>query len=352
MMDRWVWVLIVFVATGSVLWLLKRFLFARLHAFTARTEGDLDDLLVHALSLPANLLVILASAWSAHLWLTIPSRIEPHWHGLLRALLITALILFIDRFLVGLISLRKRTSANPLLLSSSSLLIVATHIVIFGLGALVILDSVGVSITPIVASLGIGSLAVALALQDTLANFFSGVYLLFDRPLEMGHFVKLESGDEGVVEKIGWRSTQIRTLANNTVVIPNSKIANSHFTNYAIPDSELSIQVQVGVGYDNDLGRVERVALETARASQRAVNGGVASFEPTIRYQTFDDSGVTFGVNLRAAIFTDQYLLRHEFIKALHTRFREEGILFALPIRKIEREATEGINNSPTLRQP
>ena len=92
---------------------------------------------------------------------------------------------------------------------------------------LIILDTFGVSITPILASLGVGSIAVALALQDTLSNVFSGIYILIDKPFQTGDHIRLDSGFEGTVVLIGWRSTQIKTGSNNIVVVPNSKLSSS-----------------------------------------------------------------------------------------------------------------------------
>ena len=100
------------------------------------------------------------------------------------------------------------------------------------IGLLVTLDSLNISITPLLTTLGIGGLAVALAFKDTLANFFAGLYVLADRPIRVGDLVKIEGGPEGYVESIGWRSTRIRTLANNIAILPNSKVSESMITNY------------------------------------------------------------------------------------------------------------------------
>jgi small-conductance mechanosensitive channel len=215
---------------------------------------------------------------------------------------------------------------------------VARHAVKLGvlsLGALVILSTLGISVTPILTTLGIGGLAVALGLQDTLANLFAGIHITLARNIRVGDFVRLESGEQGFVEDIGWRSARVRTLPNNAVVIPNNRLAQSVLTNYDLPSRDLAVLVDVGVHYASDLQQVERVACEVAREVMKSVPGGVPEFEPVIRVGPFGDSSIDFTVILRARSFGDNFLVKHEFIKALARRFADEGIVIPFPIRAI-----------------
>ena len=211
----------------------------------------------------------------------------------------------------------------------------ATKIVFLAVGGMIVLDNLGISLTPLLTTLGIGSLAVAIALQDTLGNLFAGLYIKADRPIEIGHYVRLESGEEGYVDHVGWRSTKIRMLPNNMVVVPNSKLVGSNITNYYLPDKELAVLVQVGVHYDSDLEKVERVTREVAKEVLQTVAGGVAGFEPFIRYHTFNESSIDFTVILRGQEFVDNFLIKHEFIKRLQARYKEDGITIPFPIRTV-----------------
>ncbi len=219
--------------------------------------------------------------------------------------------------------------------AKSSLFANVVKIVIILLGALLILNHLGISITPILTTLGIGGLAVALALQDTLSNLFAGMYIALDNQVKVGDYIKLDSGEEGYVEDIGWRVTKIRQLPNNMVLIPNSKLAQAKITNYELPSSDLAVLVQVGVHYDSDLEKVERVTCEVGKEVMQTVSGGVPDFEPFIRYHTFGDFSINFTVILRAKTFVDRYLVTHEFIKRLHKRYKEEGIVIPFPITAI-----------------
>lgn len=218
---------------------------------------------------------------------------------------------------------------------NTSFLNILVNILVWGLGIFILLDLLGITLTPFLASLGIGSLAVGLALQDTLSNLFAGFYLTLDRPARTGDYIRLASGEEGYVEKIGWRSTQVRMLPNNMFVIPNSKLASSIFTNFYLPDRELAVLVDVGVSYNCDLEKVEKITGEVGRALMQEVDGGVRDFKPFIRYNKFGDSSINFTVILRGREYVDQYLIKHEFIKRLHERYRKEGIEIPYPQRTI-----------------
>ena len=208
-------------------------------------------------------------------------------------------------------------------------------VVIYFIGFILILNTLNINITPFITSLGIAGLVVGLALQDTLSNFFAGLYILISKKIKPGDYISLDSGIEGYVEDITWRNTTIRQLPNNIVIVPNSKLASSIVTNYYLPEKELAVLVQVGVSYNSDLEKVGKVTIEVAKEVMKEVPGGVPNFEPFIRYHTFGDFSINFTVILRAQTYVDRYLVTHEFIKRLHKRYKEEGIEIPFPIRTI-----------------
>ncbi len=139
-----------------------------------------------------------------------------------------------------------------------------TRVVIVILGALALLSNFHKEITPLLTALGVGGIAVALALQDTLANFFAGIHILVERPISVGDLVKLENGQEGVVADIGWRTTRIRTGSNDTIVVPNTKITSGILINYNLPDPRAVVEVAVLAASSADPDTVRRLALEEA----------------------------------------------------------------------------------------
>jgi small-conductance mechanosensitive channel len=208
--------------------------------------------------------------------------------------------------------------------------------VVATVGLLVVLNGLGLSITPMLTALGVGGLALALALQEPLANFFAGLFITLAGQIRVGDYLKLDSGYEGYVVDFSWRSTRLRMLANNLVVVPNAKLAQAIVVNHHLPSQDLAVLVDVGVDYASDLEYVETIVVEVGREVMQQVDGGMPEFEPFIRYHTFGDSSITFTVILRGREFVDQYLLKHEFVKRLHARFNREGIVIPFPIRTID----------------
>src|SRR5437764_1007357 len=141
----------------------------------------------------------------------------------------------------------------------------AVSLVMVSVGGLVLLSSLGIAITPILTALGVGGLAVALALQDTLSNLFAGLHLLADKPIRVGDYVRLSAESvEGHVVDVGWRSTRIRMLQNNIVVVPNKRVAESIITNYDLGETRMAVLIRVRVDYDADAELVERVLVDEA----------------------------------------------------------------------------------------
>jgi len=207
------------------------------------------------------------------------------------------------------------------------------RIVVITLGLVVILNGLGLSIAPILTALGVGGLAIALALQDTLANLFAGFYLTVAKQLRIGNYIRLSSGEEGYLVDIDWRATRLQQLTNTTVLIPNAKLSQSIVSNYNLPDPEVAVVIEVSVGYGSDLDKVERITTEVARDVMNTTPGAVSSFEPFVRFQRFGDPGIDASVILRAREFVDQQVIRHEFVKRLHRRYLEEGI--AIPLKSL-----------------
>lgn len=342
--SAWIYAPAVYFLWVSILLILKKVFFKRIKKIADKTKTRLDDVFLDALNLPLTLLIFVSGIW-------ILEKISPqigdaelarYFFIALKATAIVAVIIFLDRLLRGLI--QTYSYKVDVLKTSRGVAQGIVRAIVIALGLLILLDSFGVSITPLVASLGIGSLAVALALQPTLENFFSGVQIIIDKPIQVGQFIKLESGEEGYVQKIGWRSSWVRVLPNNTVVIPNKVLVSSRVLNYYYPEQEMAVRVQVGVHYDSDLDHVEKVTIEVGEEIMKTVNGGVPEFKPFIRYHTFNDSSIDFTVILRCKEFVDNYLVKHEFIKRLHKRYAAEGIVIPFPIRAINYSQEKAID--------
>ena len=273
--------------------------------------------------------LVIGGAWAAVLSLPLSSvwRADAN-HALLSALVI---IITIAVARVAGEMVRNRAVSHTGTSGSATIFVNITRVTVLALGLLLLLNTLGIAITPLLTALGVGGLAVALALQDTLANLFAGVHILASRQIEPGAYVLLDNGLEGYVQDTNWRNTIIRQTSNNFVVVPNDKLAKSILTNYHQPDLQMSVSVEVRVGYDTDLEYVERVTVDVAREVMLDVNGAVADHKPTVRFTKFGDSSISFSVSLRAAEADHRGLVTHEFIKRLHRRYRAEGIDIPAP---------------------
>jgi len=183
--------------------------------------------------------------------------------------------------------------------------------VIYAMGLLVILQYYGISIAPLLTAAGVGGMAVALALQETLANIFAGLHLILSKQLRIGDYIRLGT------------------------------IAGANISNFSLPTQNINVSVPVGVAYDSDLTTVERVTIETAKEVLARVDNN-PNAEPLVRYTDFGDSSINFNVILPSSMFDNQGIIKHEFIKALTDRYRTEGIDIPFPIRTIiQEEASE-----------
>jgi small-conductance mechanosensitive channel len=218
---------------------------------------------------------------------------------------------------------------------SATVVTLLIKVVLFTVGALVILQTEGISITPVLTALGVGGLAVALALQDTLGNIFAGIHTLMAGQIRPGDFIRLDSDNEGWVIDIGWRNTSIRTMANNLIVVPNKKLGESIVTNISRPESHMSLPIAVGVAYESDLEQVERVLLELGNELAAEHTGVLADPAPVVRFAAFADSSIEVRLVLRVDTIDSFYLMRHHAIKAVHARLRREGITIAYPTRTV-----------------
>jgi small-conductance mechanosensitive channel len=305
-----------------------------LRAKAQKSKIALDDMLVNALEIPLILCLVGIGLKVFFDAVPLSPKVAKYATAFLIILFILAGYTFLDRiFIAGLSRYSKKVH---FIATSAGALKSLIRIVILGLVVLIILDRLNITITPFLASMGIGGLVIALALQDTLANFFAGLHIFGTRPISVGNYIKLETGEAGYVSHIGWRNTRIRMLPNNTVIIPNSRVVNSQIINYYRPQREMAALVQVGVSYESDLDHVERVTVEVAREVLGDTPGGIKEFEPFIRYHTFDDFSINFTVILRVHEYVDKYLVTHEFIKRLHKRYRQEGIEIPFPIRTLQ----------------
>lgn len=316
-------------ATIGGMWVVGRLLSlvvnGRLARLATSTPGQWDDVVVRAVSARIPLWSVLAGSWLSLSYWPLTDR----WVGMASTLLSTvwvASVTFTAASIASRMVVIYGAHAMPgVAVSGLTQNIVRLIIVSFGL--LAILNGFGIEIRPMLAALGVGGLAVALALQDPLSNLFAGVFITMSRQVRIGDFVRLDSGLEGRVADFNWRSTSLKLGSGSTAVVPNAKLAQAIVTNFDLSSPEINVPVEILVGYNSDAAAVEAVALQVAREVQTSVDGAVPAFQPNVRFSGFADLGLRATVALRAQGVDDQAIVRHEFIRRLHSAFREGGIV-------------------------
>lgn len=324
-------ILVGFIVAGYVLRFALNVYITKL---TRKTKTKIDDIILDAIRMPIVVIFLIVGINFALPRISFVPTEVIQYLPIISYLLVVLLAAWVTiKTITGI--LKYYGTVRPALKTLVPTLQKIVKFVVVFFALMIILNRLGVDVTAAVAAFGIGGLAIAFALQGTLSEFFAGMYIMTDQPVRVGDYIALDSGQKGYVVDVGLRSTKIRELPNNIIVVPNSKLAGAIVTNYYLPEKEMACLVQVGVSYGSDLEKVERVTIDVAKKVIKRVEGEMPGFEPFIRYHTFGDFSINFTVILRVKEFVDQYLLTHEFIKELHKRYKKEGIEIPYPIRTI-----------------
>lgn len=334
-------ILIVSLLVGVVL---NRMLTKKLEEKVESTDSELMEIFFRAMQgVPISLCLVTGLYWSVTTS-NLPAGIERILSYVLFTVIVFSLTRVCERTLSGFIRMKFSGSSD---MTQSTLLDTIFRVAIYASGILIVLDYFNISIAPIMAAMGVGGMAVAFGVRETLENIFSGLQIIVSKQLRVKDYIKLSTGDEGIVTDINWRYITITPLTkNNVVVIPNKVIAGSVTTNYSQPRDDVAVVVPIGVSYDSDLEHVERVTIEVARELQTKIDGykprinanGVDKnpLAPAVLYQAFNDSSIDFNAVMHVTHFANQGALKHEFIKAIKKRFDEEGINIPFPIRTLD----------------
>lgn len=330
--EIWLWPVLIFFGSLIALsfgWLM---LHKRLEKWASKTESQLDDQIIEFLKHPVRVGIFLVSLQLFFQYSPLGGQSD------ILKTITQIIMIFMFTSVIGKTAhlvLDSKLSTAGLDVTTRTFFRNAMWAIIVSIAGLVTLDTLGVSITPLLASLGVGSLAVGLALQDTLSNFFSGIYIIADKPCRVNDFIRVDSETEGHVIKIGWRSTHLRLLNDNIVVVPNSKLATAQLINYDLNGQECIISLTVGVSYNANLDQVESLTVKTAQEVLNKWPGGVQTTTPLVRFFNFGESSIDLRLSVRAQTWVDQFDLRHQLIKALHKAYSEHHIEIPFPQRVV-----------------
>ncbi len=314
-------------------WVFKKWIIKRLEVLTGMTKWSADDVFLRTIKKYVSLWLVLGGFFLAIDTNAFPESItEPVNKLLLVIAVLSAAIAGANLVGLTVTNYSRRYGAE---FYNLGILMIIIRGLIIGIAILMLLQTFGMKITPLLGALGVGSMAAGFALKDTLANFFAGIQILISKQIHVGNFIQVRSGLEGTISDITLRNTTLVDRNNNTIVVPNSELAAATIVNYSIPNPNLRVKVDCGVAYDSNLEEVEKIVLETAKDVLNMVPGAVKDFKPNMRFHTFNDSSIDFTVVMRAVDYGAQHRVRSEYIKLLKKRFDEKGIEIPFPIRTI-----------------
>ncbi|MCJ7623455.1 MAG: mechanosensitive ion channel [Anaerolineaceae bacterium] len=194
--------------------------------------------------------------------------------------------------------------------------------------AIIVLDYFNIEVSALVTTLGIGSLAIALAAQAALSDTISGFTIMLDRPFRIGDRIEIQELDTwGDVIDIGLRSSRIRTRDNRMVIVPNSLIAKSLIVNYSYPDTQYRIQIEIGVAYGTDIEHARKTIIDAVRG----VEGVLADKDVEALFLQFGDSALIFRVRWWLESFVDTRRMFDKVNTAIYTALEEAGIDLPFP---------------------
>ncbi|MBS1829895.1 MAG: mechanosensitive ion channel family protein [Acidobacteria bacterium] len=324
----WVQSLLLFAASLAILLVLRQLIIAWLEKQTSG-PGRRGRIFIQSVRFPSILWCLTGALAITLRYTDLPAR-ATYWAA---AGLVVFLVLSVCVVTSSLLVRLAQTSAQErgLSFADSGVSKALIHVFILTLGVAVLLRYFDISVTPLLTALGVGGLALALALRDTLANFFAGIHILVEAPISIGDFIRLSSAEEGTVTDIGWRTTRVLTTSNNVIVIPNEKITSSILTNFALPNQKVVTEVLILTAFDADINRASAIALEEAAKEENLV----PEFEPLVVF----DPGVTpthlqFKLIIQVKHRLNQGLAQSNIRRRMLERFRHEGIrLPELPVR-------------------
>jgi len=335
--TEWIVPAAVFAATVLAAGLARQLLLRTLGAWARRSASRPGQILVDALRAPTLIGIAILGVHLAIEFSHLPksvTRAVPTVMEALWIILLTTVCMRIARDMV-----RHYGGQIPGALPVTSLTQNLAQLAVLTLGLVPLLRLMGVELAPMLTALGVGGLAVALALQDTLSNLFAGFHVALAGQVRLGDYIKLNTGEEGYVVDIGWRNATIRSLSNNLIIVPNAKLAQAIVTNFHLPERRMSSSMQVSASYDSDPDRVERVLLEVGLQGARDIPGMMKEPAPAVAFDPgFGESALVFTLNYQVAEFADQFGVRNELRKRILRRFKEEGIVIPFTTRTVKLE--------------
>jgi len=319
---------------GSVVgWILRKWLFPFLNRLAGKTKQQTDNLILQSFKKWIIVLIVALGAYIGIKRLPLSVKYQDWIDKSFIIFYIFCATIMLSEIVSGMIRVKNQETGSAL--PSSSIISKIARAIIYGLGLVLILQSVGISVAPILTAMGVGGLAVALALQDTLSNLFAGLQIIASGKINQNDFIRLDNGQEGFVEDISWRITTIKNASGQVIIVPNAKLSNMISTNYLLERKDFAFSVDISIDRSNDIKKVESVTKEVVHQTIAQIKGGIMPEEPAVRFVRFGENSIELKVSMQVREYHQQGEATHQFIMNIQERFAKEDIHFAISFKSL-----------------
>ena len=302
---------------------------------TNKTKTTVDDMIANKSSKPISLIIILIGLRIALETFSLEEALIGTIEKIIGTLIIIILAYLATAVIDIIIDAWGRNFAKKTRSSMDDAILPLFHrfirIVVFLLAALYVLDTWGVAVGPLLASLGIAGIAIAFALQNTLGNIFGGISIILDKSIKVGDVVKIGQDISGTVLDVGLRSTKIRTWDNEVMIMPNGKLADSTIQNFVLPEPSARVIVEFGVAYGSHIEKVKKVAF----ASLKGIPGILKDPAPFCNFDAMADSAMIFKLFFYVEDYSIRFNRKEKVICALYNNLNKARIEIPFPQRVV-----------------
>lgn len=333
-LEKVLFVFLTVVISSGILLLFRAIFFNLIHRWVNRTSTEIDNLIISTIRFPSILFCLGIGLYIGLETSELHTKYSFYFIKAIHMLIVLSITVATANLITKLFN--NYVERKAISIQSTGLLNTIIKISVYIIGFIIILHLFGISIAPLITALGIGGLAIGLALKDTLENLFAGIHIMTEKTIRVGDFIRLESGQEGYVEDISWRTTRIRMIPNNLIIIPNSKLSQSIVVNYFLPEKRMSLQIPISVSYNSDPERIQQILIEEVKRAAEEMPEIQKEYEPTVRFMPgFGESSLDFTLICHIRDVTEQFKVQSELRKRILKRFNQEGIEIPYPQRVV-----------------
>lgn len=309
------------------------FLIRSFKVLTKKTSTQIDDIILHHIKIPSILIGILISLYITIEFSNLPEKYHPVLIKSIYTLFIVSVTVFFANISVAII--KHVFELKKLPTTGTTLTFIIIQVLIYLTGTLVLLSYLNIPIAPLITTLGIGGLAVGLALKDTLSNIFSGLYILIEKRVSVGDFIEIDEKKRGFVIDINWRTTVVKTLSEDFIIIPNEKLAQSIIINYSKPIDYIRTSIEIPVSYDTDIDKFEKVVMEEVELFSKEDDAIISEPKPVLRFEPgFGNSSLNFTLFVFCKDYNSTFYVKSQLRKRILKRLRKEKI--EIPYNKLD----------------